>query len=193
MISPHELKDKTFQKAVRGYSIAEVDEYFEFLIDKYTELYRENAELEKKLHVMSAKYDELSNDEKSIREVIVKAQKLSERIIDSAKNEANETIASVSARCDEIISRTKEKVNAEREKIENLAQSAESFREKLYAQYLEHLKLVKAMDIDSELVSDEEIENIAMGVTTSKKDTATESTGNSDIIAPSSEKAENAE
>ena len=99
MISPHELKDKTFQKVVRGYSITEVDEYFEFLIDKYTELYRENAELEKKLHVMSAKYDELSNDEKSIREVIVKAQKLGERIVESAKNEANATISSVSARC----------------------------------------------------------------------------------------------
>jgi len=191
MISPHELKDKTFQKVVRGYSITEVDEYFEFLIDKYTELYRENAELEKKLHVMSAKYDELSNDEKSIREVIVKAQKLGERIVESAKNEANATISSVSARCDEIVARTKEKVNAEREKIAELSQTAEEFREKLYAQYLEHLKLVKAMDVDSGLISDSEIEKEAMGI--SSKDAESAPAEDSDVIAPSSEKTESAE
>ena len=44
------------------------------------------------------------------------------------------------------------------------------------------------MDIDSELVSDEEIEGIAMGTSASQKVSE-----NADIIAPASEKAESAE
>ena len=47
MLPPHELKNKTFGKAMRGYNPVEVDEYIEFLIEKYTELYRENDELER--------------------------------------------------------------------------------------------------------------------------------------------------
>ena len=33
MIAPHELKNKAFNKAVRGYVISEVDDYIDFLID----------------------------------------------------------------------------------------------------------------------------------------------------------------
>ena len=43
MLAPHELKSKAFSKTLKGYSPAEVDDYIEFLIDKYTELYRENS------------------------------------------------------------------------------------------------------------------------------------------------------
>jgi len=194
MISPHELKDKTFQKAVRGYSTVEVDEYFEFLIDKYTELYRENAELEKRLHVLSAKYDELSNDEKSIKAAIVKAQQLSERMIDLAKKEADSTLASVSERCEEMIAETKEKVRAEKEKLVILSQEAENFRESLYTQYLDHIKFIKQLDItrfdkvDDIVISDEEIEKRAIGAepTPAKN----ESEEDSDIIAPTSDKKE---
>jgi len=46
MIAPHELKNKTFTRAVRGYQQAEVDEYFDFLIEKYTEAYKANFEWE---------------------------------------------------------------------------------------------------------------------------------------------------
>ena len=71
MIAPHELKNKTFSKSVRGYTPTDVDEYFDFLIDKYTELYKINAELEKKLHVITQKYQELSGDEETIRSAIL--------------------------------------------------------------------------------------------------------------------------
>ena len=36
MLAPHELKSKAFSKTLKGYSPAEVDDYIEFLIDKYT-------------------------------------------------------------------------------------------------------------------------------------------------------------
>ena len=46
MIAPHELKNKEFSKSLRGYSTVEVDEHIAFLLEKYTELYRLNDELE---------------------------------------------------------------------------------------------------------------------------------------------------
>ena len=46
MFPPHEIKAKEFTHVLRGYSAPEVDEYTEFVLQKYTELYRENDALE---------------------------------------------------------------------------------------------------------------------------------------------------
>ena len=51
MLAPHELKNKQFQKTFKGYNPQEVDEYLAFVLEKYTELYRENNELERKLRM----------------------------------------------------------------------------------------------------------------------------------------------
>ena len=65
MLAPHELKNKTFGKAVRGYNPNEVDDYIDFLIEKYTELYRENDELERKLKIVVTNLDEIRDEEES--------------------------------------------------------------------------------------------------------------------------------
>ena len=62
MIPPYELKDKEFQTVFKGYSKTEVDEYLAFVIEKYTELYRDNDELERKLKTAYAKLDEIKNE-----------------------------------------------------------------------------------------------------------------------------------
>ena len=62
MLPPYELKNKEFSKAMRGYNTTEVDEHFAFIIEKYTELYRENDELERKLKTAYAKLDEINPD-----------------------------------------------------------------------------------------------------------------------------------
>lgn len=48
MLPPHEIKAKDFTHAIRGYSAEEVDEYADFVLKKYTELYRETVRLKQK-------------------------------------------------------------------------------------------------------------------------------------------------
>ena len=81
MLAPHELKNKPFSKSIKGYNPAEVDEYIEFLIGKYTEVYRENNELERKLHVVVTNLDEIKDEEESIRSTLISAQKMADRIV----------------------------------------------------------------------------------------------------------------
>ena len=49
MLPPHELKNKTFSRVLRGYNSVEVDEHINFIIEQYMELYRQNDELEWRL------------------------------------------------------------------------------------------------------------------------------------------------
>lgn len=171
MIAPHELKNKAFNKAVRGYNCTEVDEYIEFLIDKYTEVYRQNSELENELRTTRVKYSELHHDEDTIRAVIVKAQKLGENIVKQAKTEAESIIESVREKCQEKIDEAEKKIVESRNETEKIKAMSEEFRSRLYEEYLEHIKTLKALDLTPPSTEDCELQSeIGTGVDSEIKD-----------------------
>ncbi len=143
MIPPHELKNKTFTLAFRGYTPAEVDEHIEFIIEKYTELYKANLELDKQLASANERLDQLSNEEEAIRKTLVKAQKMGEVIIKQSQEKADGVILKIRERSEEIIAETERKIAAEKEVIEKLRASSDDFREKLLQMYVDQLKFIK--------------------------------------------------
>ena len=154
MIAPYELKNKTFSRAVRGYNPTEVDEYFDFLIDKYTEVYKNLTELEQKFNAMQSKYDELSNEEESIRSAILKAQKLGEVIVRNAEKDAESKADELKGRCEAIVSEAHEKVLMEKDKLLEMRRIASEFQKKLYEEYLQHVEMIQAMDLEPDLDGD---------------------------------------
>jgi len=148
MIAPHELKNKTFSRSVRGYSPAEVDQYFDFLIEKYTEAYKSANDFEKKYNETKALYAELAGEEESIRAAILKAQKLGEAIVENAKADAAKIEADLVARCDSIVANAKAKVDAEKSNIVALRKYALEFQHKLYGEYVKHLETIKSLDLE---------------------------------------------
>ena len=143
MIPPHELKNKTFSMGFRGYTPAEVDEHIEFLIEKYTELYKSNLELEKQLSSANERLEQLSDEEEAIRKTLVKAQKVGEGFIQQAQDKADGVIAQIRERSEAIIAETESKIAAEKETIANLRKSADEFREKIFDLYVNQLKFIK--------------------------------------------------
>ena len=117
MLAPHELKNKTFSKSIKGYNPAEVDEYIEFLIGKYTEVYRENNELERKLHVVVTNLDEIKDEEESIRSTLLSAQKMADKIVKDATDRADVVTGAIKERCDAVIAEFKEQLKAEKEEM----------------------------------------------------------------------------
>ena len=148
MIAPHELKNKTFSRTVRGYNPAEVDQYFDFLIEKYTEAYKAASEFEQKFNQIEAKYAELANEEESIRSAILKAQKLGEAIVNNAKKDAADKEADLIARCDQIIAEAKAKVDEEKANIAVLRKKAVEFQHKLFGEYVKHLETIRSLNLE---------------------------------------------
>ncbi len=154
VIAPHELKNKAFNKAVRGYVISEVDDYIDFLIDKYTEVYKKNAELEKELHKTKMKYSELHHDEDTIRAVIVKAQKLGENIVSQARVEADKIVESSKETCRANVEEAQKKIQESLDEAQRIRTHSEEFRQTLYNEYLEHLKTLKAINLSLDFTAD---------------------------------------
>lgn len=159
MLAPHELKNKPFSKSLKGYAPAEVDEYIEFLIGKYTEAYRENNELERKLHVVVTNLDEIKDEEESIRSTLLSAQKMAEKIIQDANERADIVTGAVKERCDAVIAEFREQLNAEKEEMWALRNRVVEFKKDLFDQYRSHIEAVKDVsvnDLDEILLPDED-------------------------------------
>lgn len=149
MIPPQDLKNKNFSRTVRGYNPIEVDDYIKFIIGKYEQLCKENAELEKRLHIVSGKYEELANDEQAIRNAVAQARKLSEAMISAAEKKATEIIDKVQRRLDEMIEDAQIKVESEQAKLSDLRLEAARFHQMVMNAYTEQLKTMRQVEIPS--------------------------------------------
>lgn len=155
MLAPHELKNKPFSKSVRGYNPAEVDEYIELLIEKYTELYRENNELERKLKSVGSKLDQMRDEEESIRSTLLNAQKMAEKIVTDANTRADAITASIKERCDGIIAKFRAELNDEKDEMWEIRTRILDFKKELFDAYREHIKSLQELSVN-------EIEDIVL-------------------------------
>ncbi len=143
MLPPYELKNKEFSKNMRGYNTAEVDEHFAFIIEKYTELYRENDELERKLKTAYAKLDEIKNEEESIRNAMINAQRASAKLMTEANDRADIIINTARKTCDRILADFKTKIQEEKAVLLALNTAISEFKEKLFKLYGTHIAYVE--------------------------------------------------
>ncbi len=158
MIAPHELKNKEFSKSLRGYSTIEVDEHIAFLIEKYTELYRLNDELEKKLRLTEAQLDAIKAEEESIRATLVNAQKASTRIIAEANERADVIMRSAKNGCDRIIAELKANVKVENDRLRQAKKEVAAFKAALFEGYQTHIEQIEKIAPDVEIKPYDEME-----------------------------------
>ena len=155
MLAPHELKNKQFQKIFKGYNPQEVDEYIEFLLDKYTEAYRENNELERKLRIVVTNLDEIKDEEESIRSTLISAQKMAEKIIADANDRADIITGAIKDRCDGVIAEFRQQLQAEKEKAWVIRTRIIDFKKQVYELYGKHIEELKDLSVN-------EIEDIVL-------------------------------
>ena len=155
MLAPHELKNKQFQKTFKGYNPQEVDEYLEFVLEKYTEAYRENNELERKLRIVVTNLDEIKDEEESIRSTLISAQKMAEKIIADANDRADIITGAIKDRCDGVIAEFRQQLQAEKEKAWVMRTRIIDFKKQLYELYGTHIAELKDLSVN-------EIEDIVL-------------------------------
>lgn len=176
MISPQELKKRSFSKAFTGYASGEVDEYISYLISKYSEAYNENAELQQKLIIANERLNVAKSEENAISATIVNAQKMADAIVSDAKEKANSILSEANQRADEVTSSVSEscerilkaymtKTTVERDKLEKMEQAVIKFKNSLYDAYKQHISLIDGImpdDNTTPYLSDEELEEKAV-------------------------------
>ena len=182
MLPPHELKNKTFSRAMRGYNPVEVDEYIEFLIGKYTELYRENDELERKLKSTVTKLDEIKGEEDSIRSALIDAKRAASKIKSDAEERAEAIIRSAKSSCNTILADFNTKIEAGRATLTALKSDTLNLKQELFERYSEHIKYIDTLTEGVDMSDIPDTDSIRREAVTSLKQSI------ADAYAPASNK-----
>lgn len=135
MITPQDIKEKTFEKAVfGGYSMAEVDTFLEAVSSDLTLLQKENATLKAKMKVLVDKVEEYRSNEDAIRMAVVSAQRLGNIIEGEARDKATALMSQATEESARIAKEAQLAVEMERARLEEARQTS--------AQFLENMELL---------------------------------------------------
>ena len=109
MITANEIKNATFGRAGRGYKTADVDAILDQAVETIEKLTAENASLISKLEILADKVQEYRNDEDSIRNALLTAQRSADQIMREANENAEALTAETQKITDEALSAAKKK------------------------------------------------------------------------------------
>lgn len=86
MLTPQEVEERVFPKAKKGgYDMQDVDNFLDQLTADYSELYKENAVLKRKMKVLADKITEYQETEGAMRSTLLAAQKMAREIVEEAE------------------------------------------------------------------------------------------------------------
>ena len=86
MFTPQQIDQISFGRATfGGYDMQQVDEFLEPLTEDYVTLYKENDHLKSKMKVIVSKLEEYRNNEASMKDAIVNAQKTCDKMVREAE------------------------------------------------------------------------------------------------------------
>ncbi len=93
MLTPQQIEEVSFKKVTfGGYDMQAVDEFLEPLTQDYINLYKENALLKSKMRVLVGKLEEYRQNEASMKDAIVNAQKTCDMMVKEAENKCSQML-----------------------------------------------------------------------------------------------------
>lgn len=117
MLTPQELQDKKFTKAVfGGYDMREVDDFLDAVMVDYERLYKENALLKGKLKTLADRIEEYRSADDDMRRTFAEAKRAAENELAAAREERENMLAAARAESEELLSSARDRsAAAERE------------------------------------------------------------------------------
>ncbi len=150
MLPPYELKNKPFKSALKGYNTTEVDEHLEFVLNKYTELYRAYNDLERRLSASEAELEQFRKNEDAIRRALVNAQNSGTRILKEANDRSELILESTKDNCKQILADFDEEIQQKQDTLQALKTQVFEFKSRMFSLYREHIEFLERISPEGE-------------------------------------------
>ena len=141
-ITPLDIRQKQFSTGFRGFNISEVDNFLEEVTSEMEALIRENESLKEQNAALEAQLVEFRQTEKSLRDTLMAAQKMSEDLKGAAEKEARLKMKEAEMEAEKIVRDARIKLAKTEEEIAELNRIKERFRMKVRGIIEDHLKML---------------------------------------------------
>ena len=125
MFTPQQIDQISFNRvAFGGYDMQAVDEFLEPLTEDYVTLYKENALLKSKMKVLVNKLEEYRQNEASMKDAIVNAQKTCDLMVKEAEAKCTQMLIDANAAAAENAKNADALIAAENARVEEARAAA---------------------------------------------------------------------
>ncbi|WP_297519129.1 DivIVA domain-containing protein [uncultured Clostridium sp.] len=129
-LTPMEINNKEFKKAIRGYAQEEVDEFLDRIVEEYEALYKENTKLKEKLDTANEKIEHHTQIENTIQNTLILAQETAEQSRKTSQEEADRIIRKANDTAQKILDKAHNDVLQINEDYDVIKQEFIKFRAK---------------------------------------------------------------
>ncbi len=146
MITLKEIESIEFKKAgMSGYKASEVEAFVDSVIEFAKAQTKQIEDLEGKLYALADKVEEYRSDEESIKDTVISAKKIAEKILIDAKTKAEGFIAEADKKAVMIVGDAERKAIAEADKLNKLKQEISDFKTTVLSLYKSHLESISKL------------------------------------------------
>ena len=135
MFTPQQIEQVSFSRATfGGYDMQAVDEFLEPLTEDYITLFKENALLKSKMKVLVSKLEEYRNNEASMKDAIVNAQKTCDMMVKEAEAKCTQMLKDANVTAAESVKNSDALIAAENARVDEARRMARNKIEELQSQ-----------------------------------------------------------
>ncbi len=143
MLTPLDIQNKEFKRNFSGYSMQEVDEFLNLVIDGYEKLYKENMDCKDRITKLEESVKQYKNIENTLQSTLVVAQSAGEQVQKNAEEKAANIIADANNKAKEIVANSFEEVKKLEYRYEELKRGIDVYTAKMTALLESQLGLLK--------------------------------------------------
>ncbi len=156
MFNPNDILEKRFEKAAFGYKTDAVEDFLSEVSEAYSKLLWEKKELDKKIQVLAEKIQEYREQEDSLKETLLTAQRLGDSLVKDSKAKAEATLTDATnkaevilrdaeIRAEKIVESANRRLVNEQQALNTMQREVSDFKTKLMAIYKTHIELISAL------------------------------------------------
>jgi cell division initiation protein len=147
-LTPLEIENHHFSKRFSGLDASEVETFLKMVAEDYEALVRENEGLSDRVHQLESRVEDLGKGETVLRQTLVSAQDMSDKLRQTAVREAEVLLSESEARAEKIIDASHRRVARLGEDIRELRGLRKRLATALRSTIESHLSLIETLDQD---------------------------------------------
>lgn len=149
-ITPLEIQNHPFSRRLGGLDPDEVATFLKLVADDCQNLVRENEQLRDSVRQLERRNDELASGEKILRETLVSAQAMAEKLRETAVAESDVLLSTAEIRAEKILDASHRRAATLSEEIRELRGLRKRFASSLRSTIDTHLSLIERLEQDDD-------------------------------------------
>lgn len=150
MLTPLDIENKKFTKAINGYNKEAVDEFLDELTVDYERLYKENAKYKEQIESLEKDLAHFRSVEHTLQNTLVMAQTTADDIKKMAQQQADQIIKEAQASAKSSVDDLSRQEFDLRVKMEETKKQFDIYKAKMEALLISQLELLKDINKDKE-------------------------------------------